>query len=110
VDSAVPEVTASPKAVRGELLAFAGDTGPGGKRGVAPGPNVHRHVFFARKHARDGKRYFLDHYGIHSQRDYYPILSGTRFSMHTPVMGSRGLMEFRTCRERPTYKPTYRNK
>jgi hypothetical protein len=61
---------------RGEMLAFAGDTGPGGKRGAATGPNVHLHVFFARKDPVDGNWYFFDPYGIYSQRSCYPNTFG----------------------------------
>ncbi len=57
---------------RGDVLAWAGDTGPGGKRGAGAGaPNVHLHIFFARKDT-DGTWYFFDPYGIYNQRSCYP--------------------------------------
>ena len=58
---------------RGDVLAHAGDTGPGGKRGAGTGaPNVHLHIFFARKDPSASKWYFFDPYGIYSQRSCYP--------------------------------------
>jgi hypothetical protein len=58
---------------RGDVLAWAGDTGPGGKRGAGTGaPNIHLHIFFARKDPSDGKWYFFDPYGTYSERSCYP--------------------------------------
>jgi hypothetical protein len=55
----------------GQLLAWAGDTGPGGKRG--PGdPNTHLHVFFAHRDATDHNWYFFDPYGIYGPPECYP--------------------------------------
>jgi murein DD-endopeptidase MepM/ murein hydrolase activator NlpD len=56
----------------GTFLAWAGDTGPGGKRGPG-GPNTHLHVFFARRDPSDQKWYFFDPYGIYGQPDCYPL-------------------------------------
>lgn len=58
---------------RGDVLAQAGDTGPGGKRGAGTGsPNVHLHIFFARRDPIDSNWYFFDPYGIYNQRSCYP--------------------------------------
>jgi murein DD-endopeptidase MepM/ murein hydrolase activator NlpD len=55
----------------GAFLAWAGSTGPGGKRG--PGaPNTHLHVFFARRDPADHRWYFVDPYGIYGPPDCYP--------------------------------------
>jgi hypothetical protein len=55
----------------GQFLAWAGDTGPGGKRG--PGdPNTHLHVFFAHRDPTDQRWYFFDPYGIYGPPACYP--------------------------------------
>jgi murein DD-endopeptidase MepM/ murein hydrolase activator NlpD len=55
----------------GQFLAWAGDTGPGGKRG--PGaPNTHLHVFFAHRDPADQHWYLFDPYGIYGQPACYP--------------------------------------
>ena len=55
----------------GQFLAWAGDTGPGGKRG--PGdPNTHLHVFFAHRDPADQAWYFFDPYGIYGPPACYP--------------------------------------
>jgi hypothetical protein len=55
----------------GESLGWAGDTGPGGKRG--PGDaNAHLHVFFARRDPVDQRWYLFDPYGIYGPPDCYP--------------------------------------
>ena len=50
---------------RGQLLAWAGNTGPGGKRG-AGGPNTHLHIFFCRRDPTNDEWYFFDPYGVYS--------------------------------------------
>lgn len=55
---------------RGDFIAWAGNTGPGGKRGTG-GPNTHLHIFWAKKDS-DGKWYFFDPYGIYALPDCYP--------------------------------------
>ncbi len=58
---------------RGDVIAHAGDTGPGGKRGAGAGsPNIHLHIFFAHYDTSDGKWYFFDPYGIYNMRSCYP--------------------------------------
>lgn len=69
---------------RGEVLAHAGSTGPGGC-GCMPdnpdtdavgtgklGPNTHLHIFFAKKDPTDDQWYFFDPYGIYAPRACYP--------------------------------------
>jgi Bacterial tandem repeat domain 1 len=55
----------------GQFLAWAGDTGPGGKRG-AGNPNTHLHVFFAHRDPTDQGWYFFDPYGIYGPPECYP--------------------------------------
>lgn len=57
----------------GDVLGWAGDTGPGGcgcTRGGA-GPNTHLHLFFAYRDT-DDRWYFFDPYGIYGTPDCYP--------------------------------------
>lgn len=54
---------------RGQQIAWAGNTGPGGKRG-AGGPNTHLHIFWAVRDD-DGEFYFFDPYGVYSLPDKY---------------------------------------
>ena len=54
---------------RGQQIAWAGNTGPGGKRGSG-GPNTHLHIFWTRRDA-DGQFYFYDPYGLYSTPDNY---------------------------------------
>ena len=63
---------------RGQTLAWAGDTGPGGKRGSG-GPNTHLHLFCARRDT-DGRFYFYDPYGMYSTPDNYAanVTEGTQ--------------------------------
>lgn len=56
---------------RGDVIAKAGNTGPGGKRG-AGAPNTHLHIFWARKDPTDNRWYFFDPYGIYATPDCYP--------------------------------------
>jgi len=57
-----------------QVIAFAGDTGPGGQ--VAAGdpnaPNTHLHIFFARLDPTDNVWYFFDPYGIYGASACYP--------------------------------------
>ncbi len=54
----------------GAFLGWAGDTGPGGKRGPG-GPNTHLHVFFAHRDTSDGRWYLFDPYGIYGPPECY---------------------------------------
>ncbi|HLX07034.1 MAG TPA: hypothetical protein VKY89_04150 [Thermoanaerobaculia bacterium] len=56
----------------GQFLAWAGNTGPGGKRGAGD-PNTHLHVFFARRDPGDQRWYFIDPYGIYGPPACYPL-------------------------------------
>ena len=49
---------------RGSFLAWAGNTGPGGKRGSG-GPNTHLHLFFTRRDPSNNEWYFIDPWGIY---------------------------------------------
>ena len=63
-------VAAGDPVQRGQQVAWAGNTGPGGKRG-AGGPNTHLHIFWCVRDD-DGQWYFFDPYGIYSLPDKYP--------------------------------------
>ncbi|WP_377643524.1 M23 family metallopeptidase [Oryzobacter terrae] len=54
---------------RGQQIGWAGNTGPGGKRG-AGGPNTHLHIFWTVRDD-DGRFYFFDPYGVYSLPDRY---------------------------------------
>jgi hypothetical protein len=54
---------------RGQHIAWAGNTGPGGKRGSG-GPNTHLHIFWTRRDT-DGQFYFYDPYGVYSTPGNY---------------------------------------
>ena len=56
---------------RGEFLAWAGQTGPGGNRNQAF-VNTHLHIFFAHRDPTDNNWYFFDPYGIYSTPECYP--------------------------------------
>jgi Bacterial tandem repeat domain 1 len=56
---------------RGAVLAWAGNTGPGGKRG-AGSSNTHLHIFWARKDPTDSQWYFFDPYGVYAMPTCYP--------------------------------------
>ncbi len=60
---------------RGTVLAQAGNTGPGGKRG-AGGPNTHLHLFVARRDPTNNEFYFVDPYGIYAGPACYPSTAG----------------------------------
>ncbi len=50
----------------GDVIAYAGSTGPGGKNGN------HLHIFFAHRDATDNHWYLFDPYGIYSYGGCYP--------------------------------------
>jgi hypothetical protein len=56
---------------RGAALAWAGNTGPGGKRG-AGSPNTHLHIFWTRRDPTNNQWYFFDPYGIYAMPTCYP--------------------------------------
>ncbi|HXT63065.1 MAG TPA: hypothetical protein VN696_08515 [Pyrinomonadaceae bacterium] len=59
--------------VRGQMLAWAGCTGPGGCGYSAPQrPNTHLHIFFCRRDPTDNNWYFIDPYGIYAHPGCYP--------------------------------------
>ncbi|KAI9769876.1 MAG: hypothetical protein M1839_003573 [Geoglossum umbratile] len=60
---------------RGQLLAQAGASGPGGcgcAQGRRDSPNTHLHIFFARRDPTDSNWYFFDPYGVYGPPDCYP--------------------------------------
>ncbi len=58
----------------GDVLGWAGDTGPGGCGCMSggDGPNTHLHLFFAHRDPSDNLWYFFDPYGIYGTPDCYP--------------------------------------
>ncbi|MFH8252686.1 hypothetical protein ACH3VR_20125 [Microbacterium sp. B2969] len=62
-------VSVGQQVTRGQQIAWAGNTGPGGKKGSG-GPNTHLHIFWTRKDT-DGQFYFYDPYGLYSTPDNY---------------------------------------
>ena len=62
-------VSVGQQVTRGQMLAWAGNTGPGGKRGSG-GPNTHLHIFWCRRDT-DGQFYFIDPYGVYAKPDSY---------------------------------------
>lgn len=55
----------------GDSLGWAGDTGPGGFA-TRENPNVHLHVFFARRDPADGAWVLFDPWGIYGEPTCYP--------------------------------------
>jgi hypothetical protein len=70
-DAQTIPVQVGQQVTRGTFLAWAGDTGPGGKKG-AGGPNTHLHIFFARRDPTNNEWYFFDPYGIYAMPTCYP--------------------------------------
>jgi hypothetical protein len=58
-------VTVNQIVSRGTFLGWAGNTGPGGKRGLG-GSNTHLHMFFTRRDPSNNHWYFFDPYGVYS--------------------------------------------
>lgn len=76
---AIP-VSVGQNVVRGQQVAWAGNTGPGGKRGVGDpvnNPNTHLHLFTAYRDPSDNRYYFVDPYGIYASPPCYPATPGT---------------------------------
>jgi murein DD-endopeptidase MepM/ murein hydrolase activator NlpD len=64
-------VSIGQKVARGQFLAWAGQTGPGGNRNKDR-VNTHLHIFFAHRDPTDNNWYFFDPYGIYSTPECYP--------------------------------------
>ncbi len=69
---------------RGQLLAHAGESGPGGCGCTdgnnasfvwGGGVNTHLHIFYARRDSTDNNWYFFDPYGIYAAPACYPTLT-----------------------------------
>lgn len=79
----------------GQFIAWAGNTGPGGKRGPG-GPNTHLHFFVTRRDPTDNQYYFIDPYGIYSVPGCYPSTPGGIASgpcaRYPNIWGHPGLM------------------
>jgi Bacterial tandem repeat domain 1 len=63
-------VAVNQQVARGAFLAWAGNTGPGGKRGTG-GPNTHLHIFFCRRDPTNNEWYFFDPYGVYAMPNCY---------------------------------------
>jgi hypothetical protein len=59
----------------GQVLGWAGDTGPGGNGNSNAKTNFHLHIFFTHRDTTNNEFYFFDPYGIFAQQKCYP--SGT---------------------------------
>jgi len=56
----------------GQVLGWAGDTGPGGNGSSNATTNTHLHIFFTAKDPANGQFYFFDPYGIYGYPSCYP--------------------------------------
>ena len=68
-------VVVGQQVARGQMVAWAGNTGPGGKKGTG-GPNTHLHMFTARRDPTDNEYYFIDPYGLYASPPCYPSTPG----------------------------------
>ena len=66
----------------GDVLAQAGETGPGGSRSASAKVNTHLHIFFARRDLTDQRWYLIDPYGIYGKPECYP--KGMHDAINTP--------------------------
>jgi murein DD-endopeptidase MepM/ murein hydrolase activator NlpD len=69
------QVAVGAQVTAGQLIAYAGSTGPGGCGCADDGTtnaNTHLHIFFAHRDATDKLWYFFDPYGIYSYPSCYP--------------------------------------
>lgn len=72
---------------RGQLLGYAGSTGPGGCGCSTDGStdaNNHLHIFFARRNPQDDQWYLFDPYGIYGPSQCYP--PGMTDPLNTPCV------------------------
>jgi hypothetical protein len=68
---AIP-VTVNQQVTAGQVLGWAGDTGPGGGRSANANTNTHLHIFFTVRDRSNDRFYFIDPYGIYSIPSCYP--------------------------------------
>ena len=65
-------VAVNQQVTAGQVLGWAGDTGPGGNGGNNATTNTHLHIFFTVKDPANGQFYFFDPYGIYGYPSCYP--------------------------------------
>ena len=65
-------VAVNQQVTAGQILGWAGDTGPGGNGSNNASTNTHLHIFFTRKDPSDNRYYFIDPYGIYGIPSCYP--------------------------------------
>ena len=76
-------VTVGQQVDRGEFLAWAGQTGPGGNRNQNI-VNTRLHIFFAHRDPTDKNWYFFDPYGIYST----PSVTRRAWLIPSPLIAS----------------------
>jgi hypothetical protein len=65
-------VTVGQQVNAGQVLGWAGDTGPGGNGHGDANTNVHLHIFFTHRDTTNNQFYFFDPYGIFAGQRCYP--------------------------------------
>jgi murein DD-endopeptidase MepM/ murein hydrolase activator NlpD len=67
-------VSVGQSVAQGQIIAYSGQTGPGGALGGGGGSNTnnHLHIFFTRKDKTNNEFYFVDPYGIYGVPSCYP--------------------------------------
>jgi hypothetical protein len=65
-------VAVNQQVTAGQVLGWAGDTGPGGNANSNATTNTHLHIFFTVKDPANSQFYFFDPYGIYAYPSCYP--------------------------------------
>lgn len=65
-------VSVGQQVTAGQVLGWAGDTGPGGNGNNNANTNVHLHIFFTHRDSTNNQFYFFDPYGIFAEQKCYP--------------------------------------